>query len=72
MNTCKTCKHWVQQYKHRQHSCENIKVVDMLDGDDWRVFEPPADFGCTLHESVTESEGQSIELDRLGWRILLP
>jgi hypothetical protein len=48
--TCEHCKHWKKPYLNLGHRCENIKVYDMLDGGQSAIFEPLADFGCTLFE----------------------
>ena len=48
--TCTTCKHWIKEYMHRGETCDNIKVIDMMDSIAGVVFEPPANFGCSLWE----------------------
>lgn len=49
--TCQHCKHWAKEGFFRR--CENLEIEGMLNSDDWRSFEPPANFGCTLFEAKT-------------------
>lgn len=51
--TCQHCKHWASPFGIKAERCNNIKVVGMLDADDWRCIEPPADWGCNSWEAKT-------------------